>query len=639
MIVATAGHIDHGKSLLVRILTGVDTDRLPEEKRRGLSIDLGFAYADLGDGAVTGFVDVPGHERFVRNMLAGVGGIDCALLIVAADDGPMPQTEEHLAILDLLGVSRGCVALTKIDRVAPERVQEVTGLTETLLEGTSLAAAPVFPVSGLTGDGVDALRSHLAEIAAALPTRSRGGGFRLAIDRCFTLPGAGLVVTGTVFAGRAESGDHLVLVPTGREVRVRRIHAQNAEAPEGAAGQRCAVNITAAGLTRDDITRGDWLAAAHSQTRRLDARIRIPTAAKGPFAHWTPVHLHLGATDIPGRVALLEQRSLDPGADGLAQIITDRPLGALYGDRFILRDQSGRRTLAGGRVIDPFSPARGRARPERLAMLARMEEEDPEVALAALLEAASEGLDLSPFAQARNLTGNEATALWQAVPMVRVGRPEAPAGITLTHRDRLAESTLARIGNWHRERPGEPGPDENQLRRLLSPRPHPAVFSAILLAMLEDGRLAREGAALRLPTHRAALAGDENILWTVMKPLLEAEDLLPPRVRELAEALEKPPQEIERFLFRAARLGLVFPVARNRFFLPQTIHRLAEIAAGLADGANEGAFSAAAFRDASGIGRNVTIQVLEYFDKVGLTRRVGDARELRKPVIEVFGGG
>ncbi len=294
MIIATAGHIDHGKTVLVKALTGVDTDRLPEEKRRGVSIDLGFAYDTFGDGTRVGFIDVPGHERFVRNMLAGVTGIDFALLVVAADDGPMPQTVEHLAILDLLGVTAGAVALTKIDRVSAERVAEVRGQIETILARTGLAGIPVFPVSGMTGEGIPALRQHLAEAAAAHAERSRPGHFRLAVDRCFTLTGAGVVVTGTVFSGSVAVGDRLMLSPRGLAVRVRAIHAQNQQAERGAFGDRCAINITGSGATSStstaDLPRTSCTVATgcshRRRTRRRACWTRASASSLGKPGRW-----------------------------------------------------------------------------------------------------------------------------------------------------------------------------------------------------------------------------------------------------------------------------------------------------------------------------------------------------------------
>ena len=639
MIIATAGHIDHGKSVLVKALTGIETDRLPEERARGMSIDLGFAYTDLGNGSISGFIDVPGHERFVRNMLAGVSGIDYAILIVAADDGPMPQTEEHLAILDLLGVEAGCIALTKIDRVDPERVEEAKELIQILVDDTTMEGAEIFPVSGITGDGIPALKQHLSAIADEVPDRTGTGNFRLAIDRCFTLSGMGLVVTGTVFSGNAKIGDRMTLTPLGREVRIRGIHAQNEEAETGGAGQRCALNIAAQGLSRANVRRGDWIAApeSHAPTRRFDARIRVLHSEQKPLKNWTPIHLHLAATDVTGRVAVLEGREIAPGESSLVQIVLDEPVGALWGDRLILRDQSARRTVAGGKAIDPFATARGRARPERLATLKALEVPDAVDALHALLEQAPSGVELEPFARSRNLSPAEATELWRGVEMNRIGRPEAPIGVSQARWDTLSEETVTALADWHKAHPGDPGPTEDQLRRRLPVRIAGDLFGAILLGLINGNKIMRDGATLRLPMHRAAMSDNETALWEKVRPMMEEGGLRPPRVREIAEDLSQPPQVIERFLFRAARLGIVHAVAKNRFYPPATMRDMGRLAERLAEKSEDGMFSAADFRDATDIGRNVTIQVLEYFDRSGFTQRVGEGRKIRKPVDEVFG--
>ena len=639
MIIATAGHIDHGKTVLVKALTGVETDRLPEEQSRGMSIDLGFAYADLGNGSVSGFIDVPGHERFVRNMLAGVSGIDYALLIVAADDGPMPQTEEHLAILDLLGVEHGCIALTKIDRVDTERVEEARELIQILVDGTTMDGAEIFPVSGITGEGIPALQKHLASFAESIPDRKGAGNFRLAIDRCFTLSGAGLVVTGTVFSGNTKVGDRMMLTPLGREVRLRSIHAQNEETETGGAGQRCALNITAQGLSRVNVKRGDWITSpeSHAPTRRLDARIRVLRGEQKSLKHWTPIHLHLGAVDVTGRIAVLEGREIAPGESGLVQLVLDEPVGALWGDRLILRDQSARRTIAGGKAIDPFAPARGRARPERLKILKALEINSAADALKALLAQSHTGVELKPFAKSRNLAPVEADKLWRNIEMNRVGRPEAPIGVSQTWWDTLSEDTVTALAEWHKAQPGDPGPTEDQLRRRLPVRIPDDLCGAILLGLINSDKIARDGATLRLPMHRAALSENETALWGKVRPMLEDGGLRPPRVREIAEELSQPPQVIERFLFRAARLGIVHAVAKNRFYPPATMRDLGRLATGLVEKSRDDMFSTADFRDATGVGRNVTIQVLEYFDRTGFTQRIGEGRKIRKPIDEVFG--
>jgi selenocysteine-specific elongation factor len=638
VIIATAGHIDHGKTVLVKALTGVDTDRLPEEKQRGVSIDLGFAYDTFGDGTRVGFIDVPGHERFVRNMLAGVTGIDFALLVVAADDGPMPQTLEHLAILDLLGVTTGAVALTKIDRATAERVAEVKGQVEAMLARTGLAGIPVFPVSGMTGEGIPALRQHLANAAAAHAARSRPGHFRLAVDRCFTLTGAGVVVTGTVFSGSVAVGDRLTLSPRGLGVRVRAIHAQNQQAERGGFGERCAINITGSGLAKDVVHRGDWLLtpAAHAPTRLLDARIRVLPGEARPLAHWTPVHLHLGATDVTGRVAVLEGSSIPPGHRGLVQLVLDRPVGAVRGDRLILRDQSAQRTVGGGAVIDPFSPRKGRRTAARLAMLAALEIEPLQDRLQAVLDKSPAGISLNGLALAWNLDNAQAEALWRAVDMVRTGKPDDPVGIAPAHWRAAREAVLDNLRRWHDARPDQPGPGEERLRRLMPQRITPEVFSALLLDLLREKEIQRDGSGISLSGHRPALLTADAALWERIAALLDVEDMRPPRVREIAEELDMDLKKLEQLLARVTRMGLVHRVADNRYYLADTLRRLAYVAENLCRVSPDASFDARAFRDASGIGRNVAIQVLEFFDKLELTVRDGDVRRINRPAAEVF---
>ena len=376
MILATAGHIDHGKTALIRALTGVDADRLPEEKRRGLTIDLGFAYATLPDGAELGFVDVPGHERFLSNMLAGVLSIDRVLLVVAADDGPRPQTLEHLDILELIGIDEITGVVTKIDRVDRGRIDAVAAETGALLVAAGFAQPAIFPVSSRTGEGIAALAGHLQKSAHAA-ARNRvaacaSGLFRMPIDRAFTLPGIGLVVTGTITAGRVVPGDRLLLSPQGTPVRVRGLHGHNRPIETAAAGERCAINLAGSFPEGGEPRRGDWILAAerHAPTTRLDLSLRVSRYAEAPLRDGLPVHLHLGTTDTVGRAAVLGSREIAPGERGFVQLDLEHPVGALCGDRAVLRDHAARRTLAGGPrrrsvCTAPRAPATGAARGAR----------------------------------------------------------------------------------------------------------------------------------------------------------------------------------------------------------------------------------------------------------------------------------
>jgi len=370
MIVGTAGHIDHGKTALTRALTGVDTDRLKEEKARGISIELGYAYTPLPNGEVLGLIDVPGHEKLIHTMAAGASGIDYALLVVAADDGIMPQTREHLAILELLGVRQGAVALTKTDRVDEARMAAVESDIAALLAATVFAGARIFRTQATTeGDaGVASLKQHLTEITLATPRRDDQRLFRLAIDRVFTLSGQGTIVAGTALAGAVAVGDTLVLAPSGETARVRSIHAQNRATEIGHAGQRLALNL--AGIDREHISRGDWiLAPAMAEcSERLDVELAMQADAGVTLKPWLPVHVYLGAAHRTAHVLLLDKEAGSTIASGRrvrAQLVFEAPVHAVPGDRFVLRNAQATRTIAGGRVLDPFGPARKRRSPAR----------------------------------------------------------------------------------------------------------------------------------------------------------------------------------------------------------------------------------------------------------------------------------
>lgn len=627
MIIGTAGHIDHGKTSLVKALTGVDADRLKEEKARGITLDLGYAYSPLPGGEMLGFIDVPGHEKLVHNMLAGATGIDFVLLVVAADDGPMPQTREHLAILNLLGLSRGAVALTKIDRVPEERVAQARAEVESLLRGTPLAGCPVFPLSAVSGAGVEALRGHLEAVAAALPPRAATGNFRLAVDRCFTLAGTGTVVTGTVFSGTVRVGDPLLLSPAGIAVRVRGIHAQNRPAELGVTGQRCALNLAGTGFNKDNVRRGDWVLAesAHGPTQRLDVRLNLLPSADKVLRHWSPVHFHLGAVDVTARVALLEGDALEPGASAWAQIVLDRSIGALRGDRFIIRDQSASRTLGGGAVLDPFPPARKRRTPERLAILAALAQGTLEAVLSGVLEASPGGVDLARFALTCNLTSAEAEALQRQVPLAAADGMAFAPGIW----QGLRQAVLERLAEAHRQSPDSLGPGANQLRMQVAPRLARAAFDSLLAQLRADGLVAQSGPWLHLPDHRITLsAGDEDI-WHKVVPLLLDQPFQPPRVRDLAAALQVGEARMRLLLQRLAAMGETYRVAHDHYFMPQSVAQLEGIARELAAGSQDGAIAAAQFRDRIGVGRKLAIQILEFFDSSGITRRAGDSHRLR----------
>ena len=631
MIIATAGHVDHGKTLLVKALTGVDTDRLPEEKKRGMTIDLGFAYLPIESRETIGFVDVPGHERFVHNMLAGVAGIDFALFIVAADDGPMPQTREHLAILDLVGIRNGAVALTKIDRVAASRVQEVQNELAALFSRTTLAGSVVFRVSAVTGDGIEDLKAHLLNAARDCRPKTTAGNFRLAIDRCFRLSGAGLIVTGTAVAGSVSAGERVRVLHAGLELRARTIHAQNAASQTGRAGQRCAINLAGSGVKHELIERGDWVVTGDvpGPVQKFDARLRVLESELRPLANWTPVHVHHGSAEVTGRVAILQGASIAPGASGLVQLVLDKPIGALCGDGLILRDQSAQRTIGGGRVIDIFPPARGRARPERLAYLTAMDNDDTPSTFSSLLHAAPRGLNMTRFAQNRNLTAQEAALLFTGASTRSVATPSGALGFSPANWNRLKAAIVESLTSLHCRAPNVI-PNEERVVLEAGLRLPKEVTSTLVAELTKEGAIVPEPSGVRLKTHVAQLSPADAALWKKTEPMLNENILRPPSVHEIASAFGMDPKNTESFLVRVSRLGLLVRVAENRFFLPAGLRCCATFTEEVA-AASGGLVPAARLRDHARIGRGLADEVLEYFDRIKFTRRVGDDHRVLGP--------
>jgi selenocysteine-specific elongation factor len=622
MIIGTAGHIDHGKTSLIRRLTGRNTDRLPEEIKRGISIELGYAYVPLEDGGVLGFVDVPGHEKFVHTMVAGATGVDLGLLVVAADDGVMPQTEEHFDILQLLGVDSGVIALTKIDAVDAARVVEVQAQLARWLAGTPAAGWPVFPLSSVTGEGVAELDAFLRQVATDAAARPATGMFRLAVDRVFTLVGVGTVVTGTAHSGRVNVGDDVVIAPDGPRARVRSIHAQDRPAQAGLAGQRCALNL--AGVAREDVRRGQWVQAPRlaNSSDRFDASIRLAAHEGLRLGQWANVLLHHGTEQTAARIALLDTGAVAAGGQALATVSVQAPLAICKCDRFVLRDSSARHTLGGGMVLDIAPPVRGKRRPERLRLLAALRDAPAAEALAAWLGAGA--VPLARLASGWNLAEAEVTPLLAACH-ARVAAGTAVAG---EHWQSLRRRALDAVMVTHEREPEMPGLEGNRLRRIVAPNLDAEALAEVIDELLREGLLVRRGAFLAAPAHKAELARDERVRWEAIKPLLMNEPFGPPRVRDIARATGIAEIEVRSVLKKVARIGEVTLVAHDHFFLTDAVRRLADIAGDLVrDG---GAARAAPFRDRIGGGRKVAIQILEFFDRVGYTRRVRDDHLLRR---------
>jgi selenocysteine-specific elongation factor len=644
MIVGTAGHIDHGKTTLVRALTGVDTDRLPEEKQRGISIELGYAFMDAGpeagvdagaDAARIGFIDVPGHERLVHTMLAGATGIDFALLLVAADDGPMPQTREHLAVLSLLGLQRGAVVITKADRVDAARLQAVHAEAQALLQGSTLEGSPVLTVAAPSGLGIEALRTLLRQEAAAhAASRAQhddSAAFRLAIDRAFTLDGVGTVVTGTTHAGRVAAGDELRLVPapgggSGADdpVRVRSLHAQNRAVTLAGAGQRCAVAL--AGVAKERVQRGQWLVApaAALATQRIDVQLRLWHAETRVLRSGTPVHVHLGSAAVMGSVAVLDGDSLAPGASARVQLVLQAPVGAWHGDRVVLRDASASRTLAGGVVLDPMAPIRYRRTPQRLAELDALAAPDAEERLRGLLAHSPQGVDLQRFAAAQGRRVEVAPA----TGALRHTDARSDWALGPAHADTAREKVLAALSAFHEKAPEELGPDAARLRRLALPRLPEPLWRALLADLQARGQVALRGAFVHLPAHGVRLSATEERLAQKLAPRLAAVGFEGAWVRDLAKEIGEPEPLLRVTMARLAQRAELHQVVKDLYLTPETLTRAVGLVQAIAQ-ANGGEVTAALFRDATQLGRKRAIQILEYLDRIGLLRRVGDVHRLR----------
>lgn len=617
MLIGTAGHIDHGKTALVAALTGRNTDRLPEEQRRGISIELGFAFLPAGE-SVIGLIDVPGHEAFLPAMLAGVGGISHALLVVAADAGVMPQTREHFAVLRLLGIEHGTVALSRCDRASSEQLAATRAQVTALLAGTAAARWPVFETAAVSGLGIAALRQHL--LALARPRADDDRPARLAIDRVFTLAGRGTVVTGSLRAGTVRAGDELMLMPAGRPVRVRELRANDRASDAACAGERVALLV--AGVERESMMRGDWLAAPGLSltSARFDAWITaadITPEFATRLARGAALQAHHGTRAVAARVSALGPLS----AAGLAVAIeAATPLALMRGDRLILREPSGARRLTAASVIDLAPPARGRRRAERLSWLQEQATLPAGAALAHWLD--EQPLALATIAAAWPLRAAERDAVLAAALVS--GRHAIGRAAWARWRERL----LAAVDALHEREPGMPGIEPGRLARVAAPGLDAALLAEWTAQLVAEGALERRGAFLARPGFRAEFSAREAALWAAVEPQLAATPFAPPRVRDIARAMGAPEAEVRALFKSAVRLGRVAMVAHDHYFLSRALRDLAARVEALA--ATPAGARAATLRDAIGGGRKLAIQILEFFDAIGFTRRAGDEHRPRR---------
>ncbi len=610
MIITLAGHVDHGKTSLVQALTGVDTDRLAEEKRRGLTIDLGFAYLKE-NGTTLGFVDVPGHHRFIHNMVAGVSADQHALLVIAADDGPMPQSREHLQILELIGIGEGTVALTKCDRVTAEQLDAARAGVKTLLSGSPLADAPIIETAVPTGQGIGELKSRLLQAAGREAQATVGQEFRMPIDRAFTISGAGVVVTGTVHTGQVQADQTLTLFPAMTEVRVKSVRAQDQEVDQAEPGDRTAINL--AGVEADQVERGQWLTSDSTGTSEFSLNLQVLADFPRPVRHWLPVHVYHATTHSTGHIALLSPERLQPGETRLAELITDEPLLLRRGDRVVVRDQGLDRTLGGGSVVST-APATGRRRSEtRLKQLDADGADDPANALARHLEIGA--LPLDRFALNWGLKEADVSDL------------VAAAGAVIKANHAIAEKVwvgwlgdlLQEIEQRHEADSALQGLKQSELGSVAERH-----FVPLLLAeLVADGKLEASAGRYQPTAHQVVLSDAEQALFDRVQPLLAQPQ--PPSLGDMAKQFRLGIGDLAKRLHPLVAKKVLLRISDTRYYLPEHLRKMADIARSLDA---DGPFTVRQYRDATGIGRNVAIEVLEYFDRVGFTRRDEQIRKI-----------
>ncbi|MDQ3915167.1 MAG: selenocysteine-specific translation elongation factor [Actinomycetota bacterium] len=603
-VIGTAGHVDHGKSTLVRRLTGIDPDRFAEEKRRGLTIDLGFAWLPLPSGREIGVVDVPGHERFVRNMLAGAGGITVCLFVVAANEGWMPQSAEHLAILDVLGISSGVLALTKADTVDADTLALATVEAEARLAATRLAGFPIVPCSAVTGAGLEDLLAAIDDAVARSPAAPDLGAPRLWVDRVFTIAGAGTVVTGTLARGTLSAGEEVEIAPEGRRARIRTIQSHKKEVAAIGPGNRVALNL--AGLERQGAARGDAVVppGRWRATRRVDVQLRVlPQAVTGSNVTLTEKGTHLlyaGSAEVPVRVKLLGVSKLAPGDSGFAQLLLASPLPLVRGDRFVIRDAGRVVTLGGGEVLDPLAPDARRSDVARQSLLAELAGADPAGALEALVRSAG-GLDAAE-ASFRSGAGEPGAGI------VRLGGWL----VTSARRDELAADVTSALRDYHSAHPLERGMPRELLKPAVALRGD--AFDALLDGI--DG-VVQEGALVRLAGHSVALRPAEQEARSRIVEQIEAAGFTPPLADELAA---------DRALLRAlAESGELVGVGDFYITRAQAETARSTVVAAIAE---SGGATIAQIRDLLGTTRKYAVPLCEWLDATGVTRRRGDLRVL-----------
>ncbi|MDD3847265.1 MAG: selenocysteine-specific translation elongation factor [Syntrophorhabdaceae bacterium] len=626
IIVGTAGHIDHGKTTLIRALTGIDCDRLKEEKERGITTELGFAHWHLDDDLLVGIVDVPGHEKFVRHMVAGAWGIDTVLIVVAADEGVMPQTREHLDICEMLGLTKGIVVITKKDLVDEEMVQLVEEDVKDFLQGRALENAPVVAVSATTGENLEVLKAMLRDISTRIEEKSREGIFRLPVDRVFTLRGLGTIVTGTCISGSLGVGEEVELFPFTRKARVRSIQAYHDDVKEATAGQRIALNLQ--GLDRQDVERGSMVARPDTLllTSRIDASLRLLKLAIKPIRHDSILRFHIATTQEEARLVLLETDQIEPGQELFVQFVFKKPIVVLPGDRFILRGSYAIQTVGGGRVLD-IMPSRHKRKAEGLGNIYHILNQGTD------LEKTAYHVSKGGFRGVRQqtlsiLTGKDVPSIQKTGEVLGKKSVATLVGKTYLHKrffDAYQEKIVAFVGEYHKVNPLKIGIPKEELRSRL-PATDVQVFQTALDECAASGRIVVEKDRVGSRDHAKGTGQTDEFEKRVLAALL-ASGFTPPGLKDLAGTVGVTEKNVRELLERLAFRGGVVKVAQDMFFHRDMIEELKEKATNYLRNHHE--MGPSDFKSELNLSRKFLIPLLEYLDQIKLTIRKGDKRVLR----------
>ncbi|MGD9079909.1 MAG: selenocysteine-specific translation elongation factor [Desulfobacterales bacterium] len=632
IILGTAGHIDHGKTSLIKALTGTDTDRLKEEKERGITIELGFAALDLPSGQHLGIVDVPGHEKFVKNMVAGATGIDIVVMVIAADEGVMPQTREHMEICTLLGVKYGMVAVTKIDMVDEEWLELALDDIRDFVRGTFLEDAPVATVSSLTQEGIPEFVKTLDELAAQIPERPPSDLFRLPIDRVFTIKGFGTVITGTLISGRVQVGSAIMIYPSGITSKVRGIQVHNKSAEEARAGMRTAINFQ--GLEKEAISRGQVLSKPNTleASYMVDVSLHYLASNKKPLKNRTRVRFHTGTSEVLGNLIVLDREEIPPGEDTVAQLRLDTPVALVKDDRFVIRSYSPISTIGGGKVLNPIPSKHKRFKPDIVEGLKELGNQAPEDIISFHVKASGyQGVSFTHLKMMTNLPDKQLENALQGLLSQKILIQIDKENRIYIHNicfEKLKSDTQRQLADYHEANPLKPGKPKEELKSKFPPLLTSKLFNLTLNQMIKDKEIAQEENIIRLASHAVSLGGKQaDVLDKILKTYLSA-GLEPPYFKELAKSLDADSKRSREVLMHLVNEGIIIKVKEDLFFHSEAINMLKKKLVEFLGARGE--ITTPQFKEMTGVSRKYVIPLAEYFDSTNVTLRVGDVRKLRK---------